>query len=62
MSRSNIKESLEVLIQRRLVSLLAASIVLGFALCSSSAWAQSMEPRAYSNTPVGMSFLLVGYD
>ncbi|MFW2372257.1 MAG: transporter [Gammaproteobacteria bacterium] len=30
-------------------------------LYGGSAWAQEMEPRAYSNAPIGMNFLLMGY-
>jgi len=44
------------------VPLLGAAILCAFAVCSSNARAQSMEPRAYSNTPVGLNFLLAGYD
>ena len=51
-----------MLIQSRLLPLLAPAILCAFAVCPSHAWAQSMEPRAYSNTPVGLNFLLVGYD
>jgi hypothetical protein len=39
------------------VTLLAAAFVLH----SGRANAQSMEPRAYSNAPVGMNFLILGY-
>jgi hypothetical protein len=37
--------------------------VLGIGILSSSAsiHAQDLEPRAYTNTPVGMNFLLIGY-
>lgn len=40
-----------------------ATLVLtsGMADLCSSASAQSLEPRAYSNAPVGMNFLLAGY-
>jgi len=40
---------------RRIISLLvlAGTVV--------SAWAQDMEPRAYSKTPVGMNFAVAGY-
>jgi Putative MetA-pathway of phenol degradation len=38
-----------------------AALLCGFALCSSSAWAQSLEPRSYSDTPVGLNFLIAGY-
>lgn len=37
--------------------LLAASLALG----STSAAAQTLEPRTYSNTPVGLNFLVAGY-
>jgi hypothetical protein len=29
---------------------------------SPRAWAQDLEPRAYANAPVGLNFLLAGYD
>jgi len=35
--------------------------VLGFVLVAAGARAQDLEPRAYSNTPVGLNFLIVGY-
>ncbi|GAB3368000.1 hypothetical protein GCM10027431_12660 [Lysobacter rhizosphaerae] len=37
---------------------LAAMLVL--AVSTASAWAQDIEPRAYSNTPVGVNFLIAG--
>lgn len=40
-------------------SLVVASFLL--AAGASSAWAQNLEPRAYSNAPVGTSFVVVGY-
>ena len=55
---------------RRRVSLLAkhfmhpgniANKVLGFAALSFSAHAQDLEPRAYSNSPTGLSFAIAGY-
>jgi hypothetical protein len=45
------------------IELMAAVALLAMAafFYPRSANAQSMEPRAYSNAPVGMNFLLVGY-
>ena len=39
----------------------AVSLALGFISHAGWVMAQSMEPRAYSNAPVGMNFLLLGY-
>ena len=39
---------------------LASGIVAG-ALTAASAEAQDAEPRAYTNTPVGLNFLVAGY-
>lgn len=36
-------------------------VALGWIVTTSGIRAQTLEPRAYSNTPVGMNFLLVGY-
>jgi hypothetical protein len=36
-------------------------MLLALVAPASGAHAQDLEPRAYANTPVGMSFLLVGY-
>jgi len=44
-----------------IVQRIAAAILCAIALCPSSLRAQSLEPRAYSNTPVGLNFLLVGF-
>ena len=38
---------------------LIAAIALGAS--ASSASTQDLEPRAYSNTPIGLNFLLTGY-
>jgi len=38
-----------------------ASLALAIIFHPGSANAQSMEPRAYSNAPVGMNFLILGY-
>ena len=35
--------------------------IIGIVLCPAPIYAQDLEPRAYTNTPVGMNFLLVGY-
>jgi len=32
-----------------------------FALALPAAWAQDIEPRAYSNAPIGVNFLIAGY-
>jgi hypothetical protein len=37
------------------------ALILGLALVSRSAGAQELEPRLYSNSPVGTSFLIAGY-
>jgi len=36
-------------------------VVLAFVSMTNGVCAQTLEPRAYSNAPVGMNFLLVGY-
>ena len=38
-----------------------ALVLFAFAVCSSNAKAQDIEPRAFSNAPVGMNFLIAGY-
>jgi hypothetical protein len=38
-----------------------ALALVAFAICSSNAKAQDIEPRAFSNAPVGMNFLIAGY-
>ena len=35
--------------------------IIGIIFCPAPIYAQDLEPRAYTNTPVGMNFLLVGY-
>ena len=40
-----------------IVAILATVLII----TSSAIYAQSLEPRAYSNAPVGLNFLLVGY-
>ena len=40
---------------------IATLVAAAFAASASVARAQSIEPRSYSNAPVGMNFLLVGY-
>lgn len=41
---------------------LARTALLGaFLLASAAAQAKDLEPRAYSNAPVGLNFLVVGY-
>jgi len=50
-------------IRRRARARAAAAVLLGAgSIWACGARAQSMEPRAYSNTPVGLNFLLAGYD
>jgi hypothetical protein len=39
----------------------AASLAIAVIFYPGSVSAQSLEPRAYSNTPVGMNFLMLGY-
>ena len=39
----------------------AALCMLAFLFMGASAHAQQLEPRSYTNTPVGLNFLLVGY-
>jgi hypothetical protein len=36
-------------------------MVLGLISATSVVYAQTLEPRAFTNVPVGMNFLLVGY-
>jgi Putative MetA-pathway of phenol degradation len=43
------------------VVLLAALVVATALVAAITAQAQQLEPRAYSNTPVGMNFLILGY-
>jgi Putative MetA-pathway of phenol degradation len=43
------------------VVLLAALVVATGLVAAITAEAQQLEPRAYSNTPVGMNFLILGY-
>ncbi len=38
------------------------AVVIVATLVSASGGAQDLEPRAYANAPVGLNFLLVGYD
>jgi len=40
---------------------LIAAIAIGLIATTSAIHAQSLEPRAYSNAPVGLNFLLVGF-
>ena len=40
------------------MAVLAACVLAGVAL---PAWAQDIEPRAYSNAPIGVNFLIAGY-
>src|SRR5690348_3719514 len=42
---------------RRWLRVLLALVLLGVA---TAAWAQDIEPRAYSNAPVGVNFAIVG--
>jgi hypothetical protein len=42
-------------------SLCVAIGVIAFALGVASAKAQEAEPRSYSNTPIGLNFLIGGY-
>ena len=48
---------------RSLISAHCAAVIvsLGLVCTASDVCAQSLEPRAYSNAPVGMNFLLAGY-
>lgn len=39
----------------------AALLGLTLAASAASAWAQDIEPRAYSNTPIGVNFLIASY-
>ena len=43
------------------MSLRVAALLLGLLVVASSAHAQEPEPRAYSNAPVGMNFLVASY-
>lgn len=45
----------------RVLFLAVASLVIAGIFHPGSAGAQSLEPRAYSNAPVGMNFLILGY-
>jgi hypothetical protein len=36
-------------------------LVFALLVCAASARAQNLEPRAYANTPIGMSFAIAGY-
>ena len=38
-----------------------AALVALALLAAATAEAQELEPRAYTNTPVGMNFLVLGY-
>src|SRR5689334_15766207 len=40
---------------------LVVTLVLALVAASGIAHAQDLEPRAYTNTPVGMNFLVAGY-
>jgi hypothetical protein len=46
---------------RTFCDLRAAALVLFLMLPITAAHAQGLEPRSYSNTPVGLNFLLAGY-
>ena len=39
----------------------SAAIIALFTLVSAPSWAQDIEPRAYSNAPIGVNFLIAGY-
>jgi hypothetical protein len=54
-------EKKQGIIMGRYLSTTPTVIVLAALLHSGLANAQSMEPRAYSNAPVGMNFLILGY-
>ena len=43
---------------KRLIAVVAACMLVGF---ESPACARDIEPRAYSNAPVGVNFLVAGY-
>lgn len=45
---------------RRVSSLISAAIA-GLCFLSASVGAQDLEPRAFSNAPIGLNFVLVGY-
>jgi hypothetical protein len=40
---------------------LALALGIGLMLAAPTARAQELEPRLFSNSPVGMNFLIVGY-
>jgi hypothetical protein len=44
------------------VARLASALACIAAICGSRTFAQTLEPRAYSNSPVGLNFLVAGYD
>jgi hypothetical protein len=46
---------------QRVVALVLALILAALVAASGIARAQDLEPRAYTNTPVGMNFLVAGY-
>ena len=43
------------------LSLCVALGIIAFVLRGANASAQEAEPRSYSNTPVGLNFLIAGY-
>jgi hypothetical protein len=45
----------------RIVRTFVAAITLGFLASWNAVFAQDIEPRAYSNAPIGVNFLIVGY-
>lgn len=45
--------------KKKIIAIFPTALCLLFGL--SNTYAQSLEPRAYSNTPVGLNFLLAGY-
>lgn len=47
---------------RRPLGILAAALLSALMLPAHAAHAQDLEPRAYSNTPVGLNFLIAGYN
>ncbi len=55
----SIKKKFNVL--GRIGFLVVSLLAIGVIMYPGSAHAQSMEPRAYSNAPVGMNFLIMGY-
>ena len=46
---------------RAFVHAAKACVVCAFAACLGSAQAQDIEPRAYSNAPIGVNFLVAGF-